>query len=167
MGIPISVANVLRAVAPPKQLSKAERVASWILQIAVAAILGQTLFFKFTYAPETQIIFADLGGRPAATIVGIVELICVILLLVPATVIAGAALSLAAISGAIVLHLTVLGIAIRNPATGESDGGFLFLLAVLVALGSAAILAIRRDEVKARLRLLMFGARLLAKGSRS
>jgi hypothetical protein len=109
----------------------------------VALILAQTLFFKFTYAPETQVIFAHMGGRLAATAVGIVELLCVILLLVPRTAAIGAALSLLVISGAIFTHLTSLGIQVVDPATGEADGGFLFGLAVLVAIGSAVVLVFR------------------------
>ena len=60
-------------------------VISWAAQIIVAGILLQTLFFKFTYAPETQVIFAERGGRAAATVVGLVELVCVVLLLLPRT----------------------------------------------------------------------------------
>jgi LPXTG-motif cell wall-anchored protein len=130
------------------------QVATWTAQVAVALILAQTLFFKFTYAPETQVIFAGRGGRPAATAVGIVELLCVILLLVPRTAAAGAGLSLLVISGAIFTHLTSLGIQVVDPSTGESDGGLLFGLAVLVAVGSAAILVLRRRQVPLLGRLL-------------
>jgi LPXTG-motif cell wall-anchored protein len=118
-------------------------VATWSAQVVVALILAQTLFFKFTYAPETQVIFADRGGRPAATAVGILELLCVILLLVPRTAAVGAALSLLVISGAIFTHLTSLGIQVVNPATGEGDGGLLFTLAVIVAVGAAVVLFLR------------------------
>jgi uncharacterized membrane protein YphA (DoxX/SURF4 family) len=119
------------------------RVIPWAAQVVVALILAQTLFFKFTYAPETQVIFASRGGRPAATAVGIAELLCVILLLVPRTAAIGAALSLLMISGAIFTHLTSLGIQVVDPATGEGDGGLLFGLAVVVAVGSAVVLAFR------------------------
>jgi hypothetical protein len=112
-------------------------------QVVVALILAQTLFFKFTYAPETQVIFADRGGRPAATALGVVELLCVILLLVPRTAAIGAALSLLVISGAIFTHLTSLGIQVVDPATGEGDSGLLFGLALVVALGSAVVLGFR------------------------
>jgi uncharacterized membrane protein YphA (DoxX/SURF4 family) len=115
----------------------------WAAQVIVAVILAQTLFFKFTYAPETQVIFADRGGRPAATAVGLVELVCVVLLLIPATAALGAVLSLAVISGATFTHLTSLGIQIRNPGTGETDGGLLFALALMVAVGSMVVLAFR------------------------
>jgi LPXTG-motif cell wall-anchored protein len=126
---------------------RASRIATWVAQVGVAVILAQTLYFKFTYAPETQVIFADRGGRPAATLVGLVELLCVMLLLVPRTAAVGAALALAVISGALLTHLTALGIAVVDPATGESDGGLLFLLAVLVAVGSLIVLVIRRREL--------------------
>jgi uncharacterized membrane protein YphA (DoxX/SURF4 family) len=115
----------------------------WAAQVVVALVLAQTLYFKFTYAPETQAIFADRGGRPAATAVGLAELLCVILLLVPRTAAVGAALSLLVISGAIFTHLTSLGIQVVDPATGEGDGGLLFGLAVVVALGSTVLLGFR------------------------
>jgi hypothetical protein len=104
-------------------------VASWVAQMGVAAILAQTLYFKFTYAPETQAIFADRGGRLAATAVGLAELLCVVLLLIPRAAAVGAALALLVIGGALFTHLTSLGIAVTDPATGESDGGLLFVLA--------------------------------------
>ncbi len=123
------------------------RYVTWIAQIIVAAILAQTLFFKFTYAPETQVIFGSRGGRPAATFVGVMELICAVLLLVPRTAAVGAAASLFVISGAIFTHLTSLGIQVVDPATGEGDGGLLFGLAIAVAVGSLVVLAIRWREL--------------------
>jgi hypothetical protein len=119
----------------------------WAAQLTVALILAQTLYFKFTYAPETQTIFQGRGGRPAATLVGLVELACVVLLLAPRTAALGALLSLLVISGALLTHLTSLGIAVVDPATGESDGGLLFSLAVVVAAGSLLVLAFRRAEL--------------------
>src|SRR5262249_14264134 len=113
----------------------------WMGQVGVAVILAQTLFFKFTYAPETQVIFGDRGGRLAATAVGIIELVCVVLLLLPRTAALGAALSLGVIAGAIFTHLTSLGIQIVDPQTGEGDSGLLFGLAVAVAVGSLVVLA--------------------------
>ena len=125
------------------------RMASWILQVGAAAILAQTLYFKFTYAPETQWIFGQkLGlGRAGATATGIVELICVILLLIPRTPVYGALLALATMGGAILSHLTILGIESRNPITGEGDGGALFALALGVAVLAIAIIALRRREL--------------------
>src|SRR5262245_36451988 len=59
--------------------------------------------------------------RPAATAVGVIELICVVLLLVPRTAAPGALLSLLVIGGAIFTHLTSLGIAVPE-APGSTAG---------------------------------------------
>jgi uncharacterized membrane protein YphA (DoxX/SURF4 family) len=119
----------------------------WAAQILVAVILTQTLYFKFTYAPETRYIFESLGGRPVATLVGIAELVCVVLLLIPRCAAVGAALALGVISGAILTHITKLGIEVKNPDTGEGDGGLLFALAITVALGSLVVLWYRWKQL--------------------
>lgn len=120
----------------------AATVASWILQLIVAGILLQTLFFKFTGAAESVYIFSTLGAEPWGRIgSGVVELVASILLLVPATSAIGAALSLAVIAGAIVSHLTVLGIEVQG------DGGLLFALALTVFVASTVILVLRRTEL--------------------
>jgi uncharacterized membrane protein YphA (DoxX/SURF4 family) len=83
-------------------LTKKQKIISWALQIIVALILFQTLFFKFTGAEESKYIFSTLGLEPYGRIgSGIAELIAVILLLIPATVTLGAILSVGVISGAI------------------------------------------------------------------
>jgi uncharacterized membrane protein YphA (DoxX/SURF4 family) len=133
----------LLAETPVTQTSAWTKFVPWTSQIIVALILAQTLFFKFTYAPETQVIFGNRGGRPAATAVGVVELVCAVLLLIPQTAAIGAGLSLLVISGAIFTHLTSLGLIIVDPATGENDGGLLFGLAIVVAVGSLVVLAYR------------------------
>jgi putative oxidoreductase len=117
-------------------------IVSWLLQLIVAGILLQTLFFKFTGAPESVYIFSTLGAEPWGRIgSGIVELIASVLLLIPATTTMGAALALGVISGAIVSHLTILGIEVQG------DGGLLFALALIVFVASAAILVLRRAEI--------------------
>ena len=45
-------------------LSKTQVVLSWVLQLAAAGILLQTLFFKFTGAEESVYIFTTLGIEP-------------------------------------------------------------------------------------------------------
>src|SRR6185369_17216344 len=109
--------------------SKPQIVFSWILQAVVAVILFQTLFFKFTGAAESKYIFTRLGLEPWGRIgSGVVELIACILLLYPRTVTLGAILALGVISGAIMSHLTKLGIVVLN-SDGTRDGGLLFILA--------------------------------------
>ena len=118
-------------------------IASWGLRIVAAAVLLQTLFFKFTGAKESIYIFTALGMEPWGRIgTGVVELIASILLLWPSTVIVGAALTAGVISGAIVSHLTKLGIAI--PAV--DDHGELFGLALVVFTCSVGILILHRQD---------------------
>jgi hypothetical protein len=117
---------------------------SWTLRGIAAAILLQTLFFKFTAAKESVYIFSTLGMEPWGRIgSGVVELIAAILLLAPPTVVYGAILSIGVISGAIVAHLTKLGIAL--PAV--NDRGELFALAVTVFVCSLAVLVLHRHEL--------------------
>jgi hypothetical protein len=117
-------------------------LASWALQLVVAGVLLQTLFFKFTGAAESVYIFTTLGAEPWGRIgSGVVELVASVLLLIPATAGLGAGLALAVIAGALASHLTILGIEVQG------DGGLLFGLAVIVFVSSAAILLIRRAEL--------------------
>lgn len=129
------------------RLSKSMNILSWILRLTVAAILFQTLFFKFTGAPESVYIFSKLGAEPWGRIgSGVIEVITVILLLIPSTVTIGAILSLGVASGAIASHLTKLGIAVIN-SDGSSDCGLLFTLALIVFAGSVIILLFHRTEI--------------------
>lgn len=124
--------------------SKMFVVASWIVRGIAAAILLQTLFFKFTAAKESVYIFSTLGMEPWGRIgTGVAELIAAILILVPATAAFGALMSMALISGAIFFHLTKLGIAL----TAVDDHGELFALAVTVFVCSAIALAMHRFEL--------------------
>lgn len=117
-------------------------IASWILQLIAAAILAQTLFFKFSGAEESKFIFTTLGAEPWGRVAsGCAELVAVILLLAPRTVTLGALLALGVMTGAIGSHLTKLGIVVQN------DGGLLFGLALTVFACSAVVLALRRREI--------------------
>lgn len=132
------------------------QILTWILQLAVAGILLQTLFFKFTGAAESVYIFSTLGMEPWGRYAsGAAELIASALLLIPGCATFGALLALGVISGAIVSHLTVLGIEVQG------DGGLLFVLAVIVFISSLAILALRWREVP------LVGAILAPPSSRS
>ncbi|MCW5980644.1 MAG: hypothetical protein KIT09_21370 [Bryobacteraceae bacterium] len=129
--------------------SRSVKILSWVLRLTAAAILLQTLFFKFTGAPESVYIFTALGAEPVGRIgSGVIELIASALLLVPQTVVYGAALSMLTMTGAIVGHLTKLGIAL--PAVG--DNGELFVLAVIVFASSAAALYLHRADLPVAVR---------------
>jgi len=114
---------------------------SWIFRVIAVVILLQTLFFKFTGAPESVYIFSTLGLEPWGRIgSGVGELIASILLLVPRTTWMGALLGLGIITGAIVSHLTVLGIEVQG------DGGLLFMLALVVLISCGIVLFLHKDE---------------------
>jgi len=131
------------------QLSRAEATISWLIQLAVAGILLQTLFFKFTGAEESVYIFSTVGrffniggvepwGRVGS---GVVELIASLLLLLPATAPIGAFVTMGVMAGAIGSHLVILGIDVKG------DGGLLFGLAVTAFIGSAIVLMLRRSQI--------------------
>lgn len=122
--------------------TQTENRVSLALRIVVAIIFLQTLFFKFTGAPESVHIFETVGAEPWGRIgSGVAELIASILILNPSTVAIGALLGLGVISGAIVSHLTLLGIVVQD------DSGLLFGLAVIVFLGCLGILYLHRREI--------------------
>ena len=103
------------------------RWVSWWCRITAAVILLQTLWFKFTGAPESVYVFTQIGLEPwGRTTSGVVELFAALLLLFPRTVLAGAALATGVMLGAIASHFTTLGIEVQG------DGGRLFALAVIV-----------------------------------
>jgi hypothetical protein len=134
-------------------IKKPMLITSWVLQVVVAFILGQTLFFKFTGAPETVAMFEVLGAEPMGRIgSGVLELIAVVLLLIPRTSAIGAVVSLGVITGAIGAHLTKLGIsidpvALGNPALEPLEGASLFGMAIVVFVSSVAIVVIRRGQL--------------------
>jgi len=114
------------------------------LRLIAAALLGQTLFFKFSGATESIWIFDQLGAEPWGRLgSGVGELICVILLLIPRMAWLGALGGLGIISGAILAHLFVLGIEVQG------DGGLLFLLAVVVFVCCAVTLWLQREKMEA------------------
>jgi putative oxidoreductase len=122
--------------------SKIKTIFTWALRVVAAVILLQTLFFKFTGAPESVYIFSKVGLEPWGRIgSGVAELIAAILILIPPTTWIGAGLALAVMIGAIFSHLTVLGIAVMD------DGGLLFGLALAVALCSVVLLFLQRRRL--------------------
>lgn len=123
-------------------------ILSWILRIAVAVILSQTLYFKFTAAEESIYIFTALGVEPYGRIgTGILELITVILILIPRTILLGALLGSGIMVGAILSHLFVLGIEV------EGDGGTLFALANITLLSCLTLIFLNRDKLPNLLKL--------------
>jgi putative oxidoreductase len=114
-----------------------KKIISVILRLVAAAIMLQTLYFKFTAQPESVYIFTQAGMEPWGRIgTGVVELIASVLLLIPRTVAYGAVLAIGLMIGAIGTHLFILGISVMG------DGGQLFAYALIVLVSSAILLII-------------------------
>lgn len=115
---------------------------SMALRMIAAGILLQTLFFKFSGAPESVWIFTTLGVEPwGRWLAGTTELVAAVLLLVPRTKTLGALVAIGAMGGAILSHVTRLGIVVQN------DGGLLFVLAWTVLVSAALVLVLHKDEL--------------------
>ena len=113
-----------------------------IFRVIVAIILIQTLRFKFLAHPDSVYIFKTVGLEPYGRIgTGILELVAGILLLFRKMAWAGALLTLGIIGGAIVMHLTRLGIVINR------DGGLLFFTALLTFVLSGSIAFTYRKDI--------------------
>jgi hypothetical protein len=123
-------------------MSKLKFMIRWAARIAAAIIMLQTLYFKFSGAEESVYIFSTLGIEPWGRIgTGILEFIASVLILINATAWIGALLGLGLMGGAILAHLTILGIDVKG------DGGYLFLLAGIVAVCCIVVLADNRQRI--------------------
>ncbi len=123
---------------------KTKNIVHLILRLVPAAILLQTLYFKFSAAPESVHIFTTLGLEPYGRIgLGVIELIVAILILVPKTTWIGAILGIGIMLGAIFSHITELGIVVQN------DGGVLFTLALVALIFCIALAWLHRSQIPA------------------
>lgn len=114
----------------------------WTLRLIPSLILLQTLWFKFTAAPESVYIFSTLHAEPWGRIgSGIIELFSGIFLLYRPLNWVGAGLGSGTITGAILSHLGPLGIEVMG------DGGQLFVMALVTWLCCGLILIQERAHV--------------------
>ena len=145
--------------------SRARAYAVHAYAVVAAAVFLDSLRYKFTNAPETQVIFGKLDAWAASFgaaglfartglfsqyVIGTAELVAATCLLVGflprlrRLQAFGALIALAVMSGAVSFHLfTPLGVDPNN------DGGGLFAMAVVVWLGSLATLIARAHDVAA------------------
>ncbi|MEM1150984.1 MAG: hypothetical protein AAGI03_10545 [Pseudomonadota bacterium] len=146
-------------------LDRIKTFAPHIIAGFAAVVFTDSLRFKFTNAPETQVIFGKLNGWASSFgadglfaqtglfsqyTIGTAELIAATLLIVgihPALrrlQAIGALIAFAVMSGAVSFHLfTPLGIDPNN------DGGGLFAAAVVIWFTSIVLMTIRRKELAA------------------
>lgn len=119
------------------------RVIDWIVRLVAAGVLLQTLYFKFSGAPESVFIFSTLGVEPWGRIAsGVLELIASGLLLYTGTAGLGGVMAAGLMLGAIGSHLTKLGIEVQG------DGGLLFALAWVVFLCAAVTAYLHRASLR-------------------
>jgi putative oxidoreductase len=138
------ITKTMPTIEETETLTKAELVTSWVCRAVAAAIMLETLFFKFTGAPESVFIFSKMGleswwryGQ------GVWELIAAILLLSPRLGWAGGILTLSAMGAAIVSHITILGIQIQG------DHGLLFAMAIATFTSGFIVTYIHRNQIPA------------------
>lgn len=114
----------------------------WLVRLVPAIIMVQTLYFKFTAAEESVFIFTQVHMEPWGRIgVGVLELIASVLLLINITAWVGAALALGLMAGAILMHISLIGIEVQG------DGGQLFWYAVLVAVCSLLVMFYNKEKI--------------------
>jgi hypothetical protein len=118
------------------------KILTRILQIIAAGILLQTLFFKFTAAPESVYIFKTLEAEPYGRLgSGIIELIASVLILIPRTTLLGALIGSATMTGALLSHFFILGTEVQN------DGGTLFLLGIITFICCLLLIYMNKNKL--------------------
>ncbi len=136
------------------------KIVYYAVRIIPAAIMLQTLLFKFGIGgidmlKVSQELFTKISifvfGSPdyeayGRISTGIIELIASALLLIPQTSWVGALIGLGTMLGAIVLHLTVLGVAM-----GEQGDPSLFIMAVVVLLCCLKVVYDNKKKIFSRL----------------
>jgi hypothetical protein len=123
-------------------LTRGQRIASWICCLIAAGIMLETLFFKFTGAPESVYIFSKMGTEPwMRWVQGFWELFAAIGLLIPALRWAGGILTTGAMGAAILSHLTWLGFSIQG------DHGLLFCMALVTFTCGLTVTILHRFEI--------------------
>ena len=80
----------------------------WVISILPCLMFLVSAFFKFRGGPEVEKGFAHLGLKPSLMLpLGILEVACVAVYLIPPTAVLGAVLLTGFIGGAICTHLRV------------------------------------------------------------
>ena len=131
-----------RSLEPQETLAPRQRVVSWVCQLIAAGIMLETLFYKFTAAPESLYIFRKMGTEPWWRWgQGIWELLASICLLVPRLRWAGGVLTTGAMLAAVLSHLTWLGYSIMG------DHGLLFGMALVTLSCGLTVMLLHRHSI--------------------
>ena len=131
-----------REVEDAETLTRRQRVVCLVCCLIAAGIMVETLFFKFTAAPESVYIFRRMGTEPwMRWVQGLWELTASIGLLLPRLRWAGGILTTGAMGAAILSHMTWLGFSILG------DHGLLFSMACVTFLSGFTVLILHRREI--------------------
>ncbi|MCJ9428003.1 hypothetical protein [Kordiimonas marina] len=134
----------------------------WLPTLAIVAILGGSLPYKFTDSAETVHIFDVVGAflgldffkTSGAYIIGSAELVACILVLIPRLRVFGGLLTLGIMTGAITFHLfSPLGVTVRWTENGmPQEDGTLFSLACIAFVCGLWLVCRRHSDL-----LVLFG----------
>lgn len=127
---------------PADTLTRTQHTITWVCSLIAAAIMIETLFFKFTGAPESKYIFSKMGTEPwMRWVQGFWELFASVGLLWPRMRWAGGILTVGAMSAAILSHLTWLGFSVQG------DHGLLFSMAIVTFTSGFTVMMIHRHSI--------------------
>lgn len=131
-----------RSHEPADTFTRKQHVIIWICSFVAAGTMVETLFFKFTGAPESKHIFSKMGTEPwMRWVQGIWELRASIGLLWPRMRWAGGILTVGAMAAAILSHLTWLGLSVQG------DDGLLFGMAIVTFTGGFTVMMLHRHSI--------------------
>jgi putative oxidoreductase len=127
---------------PADTLTRKQHALTWICSLVAAGIMVETLFFKFTGAPESKYIFSKMGTEPWMRWgQGMWELLASVGLMWPRMRWAGGILTVGAMSAAILSHLTWLGFSVQG------DHGLLFGMALVTFTSGFIVMMIHRYSI--------------------
>ncbi len=125
----------MKSSAPEKSMPAL--VVTWIAQVVVAGVLGYAAYRKLADHPADIKLFTTIGMEPAGRyVIGGLELLAATVVLVPQGAVYGAILGLGVMLGAIIGHLTAIGIDVK------------LAFALLVAALCVVIIGIRRYDAE-------------------
>lgn len=124
-----------------KNLSRNQKVISWVFQIAIAVILVWMGYLKVSGNEVSVFMFNELGIPGTRVIIGIIEIFTALFLISSNLSPVGAIVAFGTMIGALIAHTFVLGIDIAG------DEGSTFLLLFVVMILSLSIMWIRRKEL--------------------
>ncbi|MDI9338589.1 MAG: DoxX family protein [Alphaproteobacteria bacterium] len=127
---------------------KTTRIVVLILKIIASVILAKTFYFKFVGTEDSVKLFTAIVGAQNEAYMrigtGVMELIAIILLFVKRTSHLGALLGLGLMGGAVLTHLTIIGV---GEQIADEDGG-LFYSAIVAGFSFLLICIFELDRFK-------------------